>query len=161
MEHMVEIRSLIEYNQTIRRQYFETISKVPWDELTRDREASFGSIRNIFVHTLTTVTHWLEFLQGDPHYQRKSFDDYHSIKDLEDYMREVEQRIHTYLCSLTPPMLQAEYEVTVGEHHENTDVTAEDILVHIFEEEVHHRGELIALLWQIGVKPPPMGWKQL
>jgi uncharacterized damage-inducible protein DinB len=161
MEHMVEIRRLIEYNQTIRRQYFEAISKVPWDELTRDRGASFGSIRNIFVHTLNSVTHWLEFLQGDPSYQRKSFDDYHSIKDLEDYMREVEQRIHTYLCSLTPPMLQAEYEVIVGEHHENTDVTAEDILVHIFEEEVHHRGELIALLWQIGVKPPPMGWKQL
>jgi uncharacterized damage-inducible protein DinB len=161
MEQMVQVRSLIEYNQTVRRQYFVTLSKVSWDELTRDRGASFGSIRNIFVHTLNAVSHWLEFLQGEPRYQIKGFDDYHSIKDLEDYLKDIEQRMHTYLCSLTPALLQAEYEVTVGEHDENTDVTAEDILVHIFEEEVHHRGELIALLWQIGVEPPPMGWKQL
>jgi len=39
--------------------------------------------------------------------------------------------------------------------------TAEDILIHMFEEEVHHRGELIALLWQMGVEPPSMGWKDL
>ena len=33
--------------------------------------------------------------------------------------------------------------------------------IHVFEEEVHHRGELIALLWQRNVEPPLMGWKNL
>jgi uncharacterized damage-inducible protein DinB len=37
-------------------------------------------------------------------------------------------------------------------------VTAEDILVHVFEEEVHHRGELIALFWQMDIKPPLIGY---
>jgi uncharacterized damage-inducible protein DinB len=40
-------------------------------------------------------------------------------------------------------------------------VTAEDVLIHVFEEEVHHRGELIALLWQMEIEPPLMGWKYL
>ncbi len=40
-------------------------------------------------------------------------------------------------------------------------ITAEDVLIHVFEEEVHHRGELIALLWQMGIEPPSMGWKGL
>jgi uncharacterized damage-inducible protein DinB len=44
---------------------------------------------------------------------------------------------------------------------ETISVTAEDVLIHIFEEEVHHRGELIGLLWQMGVEPPLMGWKDL
>jgi uncharacterized damage-inducible protein DinB len=43
----------------------------------------------------------------------------------------------------------------------DVEVTAEDILIHVFEEEVHHRGELIALLWQMDVEPPLMGWKFL
>jgi uncharacterized damage-inducible protein DinB len=44
---------------------------------------------------------------------------------------------------------------------ETIKVTAEDVLIHIFKEEIHHRGELIAFLWQMGVEPPPMGWKGL
>ena len=44
---------------------------------------------------------------------------------------------------------------------EMTKATAEDVLIHVFEEEIHHRGELIALLWQMGVEPPQMGWKGL
>jgi uncharacterized damage-inducible protein DinB len=31
----------------------------------------------------------------------------------------------------------------------------------VFEEEVHHRGEFIALLWQMGIEPPMMSWKNL
>jgi uncharacterized damage-inducible protein DinB len=31
----------------------------------------------------------------------------------------------------------------------------------MFEEEIHHRGELNALLWQMGIDPPAMGWKGL
>ena len=44
---------------------------------------------------------------------------------------------------------------------ETVEVTAEDILIHLFEEEVHHRGELFALLWQMDIEPPLMGWKYL
>jgi uncharacterized damage-inducible protein DinB len=36
-------------------------------------------------------------------------------------------------------------------------VTAEDILVHVIEEEAYHPGEPIALFWQIGVRPPVEG----
>jgi uncharacterized damage-inducible protein DinB len=37
-------------------------------------------------------------------------------------------------------------------------VTVEEILVHVFEEEIHHRGELIALFWQMGIEPPLIGY---
>jgi uncharacterized damage-inducible protein DinB len=44
---------------------------------------------------------------------------------------------------------------------ETVEITVEDVLIHIFEEEVHHRGEIIALLWQMNIEPPLMGWKNL
>jgi hypothetical protein len=37
-------------------------------------------------------------------------------------------------------------------------VRVEDVLVHAALENIHHFGELIALLWQIDVEPPHMGW---
>ena len=65
-----------------------------------------------------------------------------------------------YLNSLSSAGLKKTYTVT-GEKHKSTRVTAEDMLIHVFEEEIHHRGELNTLLWQIGIDSPPMGWKGL
>jgi uncharacterized damage-inducible protein DinB len=30
----------------------------------------------------------------------------------------------------------------------------EDILLHLIEEEIHHRGEILCLMWQINATPP-------
>ena len=35
---------------------------------------------------------------------------------------------------------------------------ARDVLLHIMTEELHHRGEIIAILWQQDLQPPDMGW---
>ena len=32
------------------------------------------------------------------------------------------------------------------------------ILMHVITEELHHRGEIIAILWQMNIQPPDMGW---
>jgi uncharacterized damage-inducible protein DinB len=52
---MVDVRKLIEYNEEVRHRYFDSLAKLPWEELTKNREASFHSLRNIFIHTLGAV----------------------------------------------------------------------------------------------------------
>jgi uncharacterized damage-inducible protein DinB len=76
------------------------------------------------------------------------------------YMETVELRMRDYLNSMPTGGLSKKYTLK-NDADETIEVTAEDVLIHVFEEEVHHRGELIALLWQMGVEPPPMGWKDL
>lgn len=61
---------------------------------------------------------------------------------------------------MTPEGLAKKYEVK-NDLGETIEVTADDVLIHVFEEEVHHRGELIALLWQMEIEPPLMSWKYL
>jgi uncharacterized damage-inducible protein DinB len=75
-------------------------------------------------------------------------------------MDRVEARMGNYLNSLTAEQLSKKYAVT-NDTGEKTEITGEDVLIHVFEEEVHHRGELIALLWQMDMEPPLMGWKYL
>ena len=157
---MVEVRELLEYNRVVRRRYFDCFVKLSWDEFTENREASFNSIRNIFVHTLGAIDYWLDFLQKENLRSERKFDEYRTFDDVRAYMEHVEERMDDYLRSLSSKGLKKTYTVT-GEEHKATKITAEDVLIHVFEEEVHHRGELIALLWQMGVDPPDMGWKGL
>jgi uncharacterized damage-inducible protein DinB len=157
---MVHIKELLEYNETVRHRYFESFTKMPWSEFTKNREASFNSIRNIFVHTLSAIDYWLDFLQKQNLESKRKFEEYKTLSDVKTYMEPVEKRMHEYLDSLSNKGLQKSYLIT-DEEHKTTEVTAEDILIHVFEEEVHHRGELIALFWQMGLDPPTMGWKGL
>ena len=71
-------------------------------------------------------------------------------------MQQVERSMHDYLETLSPEKLKEKHEVSGSGKPET--LTTEDILVHVFEEEIHHRGELIALFWQIGIEPPVIGY---
>ena len=39
-------------------------------------------------------------------------------------------------------------------------VPVEQMLLDLFQEDTHHRGEFIALLWQLDVEPPHVGFTQ-
>lgn len=157
---MVDVRQLLEYSEEVRHRYFEALTKLPWEEFTANREASFHSFRNIFIHTLGAVDYWLDFLQKQSLHSRRKFEEYQTYQDVKNYMEYVETRMHNYLETLLANGFQTKYTVT-NDANETVEITAEDVLIHVFEEEVHHRGELIALLWQIGIEPPLMGWKNL
>jgi uncharacterized damage-inducible protein DinB len=157
---VVEVKQLLKYNDLIRDRYFEALAKLPWSEFFKNREASFHSLRNIFIHTLNAIDYWLDFLQKEKFCSRKKFDDYKTMKDVKAYMKHVEKRMGKYLDSLGTKGVYKKYKIKRGAGKVET-VTAEDILIHVFEEEVHHRGEIIALLWQMGIEPPPMGWERL
>jgi len=156
---VVEIKQLMEYNEKVRHRYFEALAKLPWDEFVKNREASFHSLRNIFIHTLGAIDYWLDFLQKEKS-SYKNFDEYQTFQDVRARMEYIEKRMRDYLNSLSTEGLEKKYTVK-NEANETVEITAEDVLIHVFEEEVHHRGELIALLWQMGVEPPLMGWKEL
>lgn len=157
---VVDVRRLLEYNQNARHRYFESLTKLSWEEFTENREASFHSIRNIFVHTLGAIDHWLDFLQRQTLHSKKEYNEYRTFEQVRAYMEHVEKRMQDYLNSLTVEGLKKTYAAT-GDNDKAIEITAEDVLIHVFEEEVHHRGELIALLWQMDIEPPPMGWKGL
>ena len=157
---MVDVKSLLEYNENVRHRYFQSLVKLSWEEFIENREASFNSFRNIFVHTLNAIDYWLDFLQNENIHSKKEFEEYRTFEEVKSYMEHVEKRMREYLGTLSGSGLKKKYTVT-GKRHKPIRITAEDVLIHLFEEEVHHRGEFNALLWQMGIDPPPMGWKGL
>ncbi len=156
----MDVRELLEYNKQVRHRYLAALVELPWGELVKNREASWHSLRNIFIHTMGAIDHWLAFLQGQEHGKQRAFDDYSSITAIKNYVEQVEQCMEEYLATLNSDSLEKRFNVT-NDLGQNVEVTAEDVLIHVFEEEVHHRGEMIALLWQMETEPPLMGWKYL
>jgi uncharacterized damage-inducible protein DinB len=155
----VDAKSLFEYSQALRNRYLEQIAKLPWEEIVKSRGASFDSIRNIFLHTVDAEDRLVncvitgrtkEWVQRNP-------DGFRDLASIRKRAKEVESRTEAYVSKVAPSELERKVEMPRTGVLAMT-VRVEDILVHSALENIHYFGELIALLWQIDVEPPHMGW---
>ena len=157
---MMEAVKLLEYSQCLRHSYLEALAKLPWEEVVKDRGASFNSLRNIYLHGISVLDFYVNHvIQGDANYPRMNYDDYGDIEKISKYLEQVESKANTYLSRVTPVELSRKIERKQRDGSTVTD-TVENVLIDLFQEETHHRGELIALLWQMDVSPPHVGWTQ-
>jgi uncharacterized damage-inducible protein DinB len=142
-EETMKTLQLLEYSQFLRHKYLETLSKLPWAEVVKDRGASHPSLRDIFVHMVFVVDAYINYgLQNNPNYPNVNYNEYDNIEKIKKYLEDVESRANANLSKMTPEQL--------GKN--------EVVLLDFFQEETHHRGELIALLWQMDVEPPHTGF---
>jgi uncharacterized damage-inducible protein DinB len=156
----LKIVQLLEYNQFLRKKYFQTIATLPWAEVVKNRHASFDSLRNIFLHCVAVFEYGNKLLhENNAQFPQIIYEDYDDIEKIRRYQKRVEENFNTYLRNLTADELNR--QVTRRYRDGRTIVsTVEDNLFHFLLEETHHRGEFIALLWQLDIKPPHLGWIQ-
>ncbi len=149
---------LLEYSQFLRHSYLDTFSKLPWDEFVKNRGASFDSLRNIFLHCVDVLDFLTNHLiQGDTERIRVKFDAYDNFEKIREFVDRVESDANEYLSKVAPVELLMNIERKFSDGTV-IQVTVEDMLIELFQEETHHRGEFIALLWQMGIEPPHLGW---
>ena len=156
----MEAVKLLEYSQSLRHRYLDALAKLPWEDVIEDRGASFNSLRNIYLHSVAVLDFYVNHVvQGDATYPQINYDDYDNIEKINNYLEQVESKANAYLSTVTPVELSRKIERKQRDGSIIT-VTVEDMLIDLFQEETHHRGELIALLWQMDVNPPHLGWSQ-
>jgi len=135
--------SLLEYSQFLRHKYLDALGGLPWEEVIKDRGASFPSLRDIFLHMIFVTDAYINYgLQGNRNYPNVNYNEYDCLTKVAGYLEGVEARAAENIGKLTAAELAQK----------------EAILIDFFQEETHHRGELIALLWQMDVEPPHTGY---
>jgi uncharacterized damage-inducible protein DinB len=158
---MINVIRLHNYVQFLRHQYLDTFETLSWKEFVKDRSASFDSLRNIYLHSIECVDFITRLIQSDnPLSIRHApipYDEYTTIETIQKYLEQVESRFNSLLSQLTPSDMRRKVTRMHGNESSSTS-TVEDHLIHLFQEEIHHFGEFIALLWQMNVKPPHIGW---
>lgn len=155
----VDSKILFEYSQTLRDRYLEQLAKLPWEEVVKSRGASFDSLRDIFLHTVDAEDRLINYVipGRTENWSSLSPGEFHDMNSISKRAKEVESKTKAYVTKLTPSELESKVEMP-RRGMPSISVRVEDVLVGAALENIHHFGELIALLWQIDVEPPHIGW---
>ena len=131
------------------------MAEIPWEKVVESCGASFDCIRDIFVHCLQSEQFWIRLLSGKnaEGIFDTPFSKFANINTLQEYADEVEAETNEYLKTLTDEKLQSVFEFKLWGGKTNRN-KIEDILMHVVEEQIHHRGELLCIYWQNDIKPP-------
>jgi uncharacterized damage-inducible protein DinB len=162
MSEVESVRNWYAYNAAARQGYFATLSKLPPEELKRDRGASFPTLLDILGHSLGGTSTWIvrmSALNGEAFTPFDGPDDM-SLDDLRRFDTGLEEQVAQFFSRLKDEDLNRTYLVPKLPPWWDEDFTTSirATLLHVIEHELQHRGELNALLWQIDVEPPILDW---
>ncbi len=131
------------------------MAEITWEKVIESCGASFDSIRDIFVHSLQAEESWIRRLSGKSTegIYDTPFTKFTDINTIQEYADKVEAETNEYLETLTDEKLQSVFELKGWDGKFNR-CKIEDILMHVIEEEIHHRGELLCIYWQHDIQPP-------
>lgn len=152
---LVALRDFFAYNAFVRKRYLSMIVKLPKKTLAKDRGASFPTILDIHVHTLDVLNSWLHVYEAGKDTPELKGLSVPQVKKLES---EVDAHIQGFMRKLSAADLKKPFEFTAVSGKRVRVSSLGDVLWHLIEEELQHRGELNALLWQEDIEPPVTGW---
>jgi uncharacterized damage-inducible protein DinB len=86
-----------------------------------------------------------------------NYSNYQTWESIEIYNSKVISKVDKYLFNLKHEDLDKRVHRVNNDGVRRTS-RVKDVLIHVITEELHHRGEMIAILWQMDIQPPDMGW---
>jgi uncharacterized damage-inducible protein DinB len=147
------------YNSYVRKKYLQEIfEKLPEGERYRDRGASFPSVIDIFMHVIDAYRTWFIYAYEDRYaeFERLRGQKKYTKEEVESEEAKLETLLNNFLNALTPDDL--ERSLVFKGRKDYRKMKLRDMLWHMVEEDLQHRGELNALFWQLDIDPPVTGW---
>ena len=151
------LRDFFACNTFVRKKYLSLISELPKKSLIKDRGASYPSILDIQTHIVDVCRSWLHVYEtGEDLPDLKGL----SIIQLKKLQKEVDNYMSDFMQKLRAEDLNKSFHNTLGTGRSKRVITRNvgAMLWHMIEEELQHRGELNALLWQDDIEPPVTSW---
>jgi uncharacterized damage-inducible protein DinB len=152
------IRELYRYNSAVRRKYLRAIWKLPPRERYKSRGGSFPSLVDIYMHVLDAYRWWFISVYG----KGKTFEEYpigqrYTKSEAVRETAAVDRLIQKTLRKVGPTGLA---KMVSWRGRRPFRIPVRNMLIHMIEEELQHRGEMNALLWQMDIDPPVTGFDQ-
>jgi uncharacterized damage-inducible protein DinB len=158
-------RAMARYNHWMNRRLYDASARLSEADRSRDVGAFFKSVRGTLNHILLADRGWLGRLTGDPARSQSLAADgsvipvtgleqelYTDFDELRRQREKTDGDIGAWVESLTEAALSAplRYRNTSGQEFEHPAWFAAS---HFFNHQTHHRGQVTALLLQLGVDP--------
>jgi uncharacterized damage-inducible protein DinB len=149
-----------EYNSYVRKRYLDAVfRKIPASVRCRETGASFPSVVQIFVHVLDAYRWWFTYVYGDrlSEYQSRRAK-IRTRREVTEEERTVDSLVMDFVRRLDDRDLDRVLRYRSG--HIVKTVRLGDMLHHMVDEELQHRGEINALFWQRDINPPVIGFHE-
>jgi uncharacterized damage-inducible protein DinB len=153
-----DFRRIFAYNEKVLQSFSNALSRLSWETLSKNMEASHNSMKNIFIHILTVYNGWINYnalgKSDSIPWEQHDPKNYNSMNQIVEFMLSAMKGVTRFMDELNDPKLSKKITAPwMEEEHELSDV-----LMQVTLEQAHHLGEIIALLWQLNIEPPQMTW---
>jgi uncharacterized damage-inducible protein DinB len=149
-------RILARYNRVANERLYETCGQLDPVEYRRERKGSFGSIHKLLNHTLLADRIWMSRFGGSgsttPPLNSILFD---SFAELRSARATQDEEIETFFVKVDVDFLQRQLRYTNSLGKDCVD-TAPAAVLHFFNHQTHHRGQVHVMISQTDVKPPSL-----
>ena len=155
-------KEIFHYNHTVRQNYIDMFQKkLTWKEIIKNRETAWLSLKDTLLHIIWVEDSWINYSIHDLNDPNRPFpyNKYDNWNSITNYNAKVIYDIDHFIYN----DIKTESDLLKSVFRKNNDgitrkTVVKDVLFHVITEELHHRGEIIAILWQMGIQPPDMGW---
>ncbi|WP_013324923.1 DinB family protein [Gloeothece verrucosa] len=141
---------MAQYNQWMNQRLYELCATIPDEERKKDRGAFFKSIQGTLDHLLYGDRVWIS------RFLNQSFSGnikellYPEFEQLRQEREKTDQQIIEWTKQLSLEWLAAPFEYYSNAYQKSQTLPAWMLVVHLFNHQTHHRGQLTTLLNQLG-----------
>ncbi len=142
------------YNQWMNRKVYAACAQLTEAQRKEDRGAFFGSIHNTLNHLLYGDTIWMRRFTGRPLDGLRPRMEFHPDLDAMRAMRDIfDHEIIDWAAKLQDGWLAADFSFTSVDGSFTRTQPAWKLVVHMFNHQTHHRGQITTMLTQFGLDP--------
>jgi len=148
-----EFLELFDYNAWANRRVFDAVARLPEEQYFRDLKSSHGGIHGTLAHIVWAEQLWLHRWVGKPNPAVPQGADLNSLAEVRSRWEQVEAERGRFLAELFESRLDETKIVKPSSGGEYIH-TFRQMFHHFIYHSSYHRGQIVTLLRQLGVKPP-------
>jgi uncharacterized damage-inducible protein DinB len=151
-----EMKLLHAYSAWASNRIFDAVAAMPQDQVMKDMHSSHGSIHGTLVHMVGAEKIWLSRWVGKPDPAFLQPEDAPTLEALRGIWNGVGHDTAKFLAGANDRKLQEVFEMKTskGETHRQIYWQA---MLHTVDHSTYHRGQVVAMMRQLGAKPPATG----
>jgi len=139
------------YNRWMNEKVYACAAELSDDERKADRGAAFRSIHGTLNHLLLTDLAWLQRFRGQPVTMKAPDQELHADFDsLWEARKAMDAEIVAWAQGLTDEFGDAPFRFVSVSYNKQWELPGWSVVVHLFNHQAHHRGQLTRLLAQLG-----------
>ena len=149
-----QLQTMATYNQWVNEKIYDLCGKLSDVDRKADRKAFFKSIHGTLNHLLLVDRLWLGRLQGrprDPQLQKLDTELYADFDTLRKERKKTDADIIAWAATVTDKRLEETLSFFSMTMDRNIAFPCWHCAIHFFNHQTHHRGQITALLNQLGL----------